>query len=358
MKRYLLSIGVVAAVALGATAYVVRDWEKRDGALFNHTPTPVPGGSTSGTLVGIWASQQSVTVPSAASCGNFEWEISSQSETAVTGTFMVGCAGGVSIAASASGLLNNPTNVTISVSGVASVNGIPACSFSLSGTGDIINNNTLTIPYSGTTCLGPIQGTETLRRHTETPLPPPATEQPPPAPEPAPPSGGGGFATDAIDLNQTTLLNSPRDFASWPITTAITSLDINGNGIRVQFSKKSGAGRWPDITPPGWDGPLQYTLGMALNINGRWYASTVVEYWYGLDRSGGQPSQYAMNWFYDPWRWAPMTGHQPAVGEIIGFFVCQGDCRNNLNGTLSPLRERSNVVLVPMPSDSGAVYNF
>ena len=161
-----------------------------------------------------------------------------------------------------------------------------------------------------------------------------------------------------IDLRSATMLNSPTGFADWTISTAITGLDIQASGIRIDFSKKDGPGRWPDVFPPGWNEPLQYTLGMALNINGTWYASTVVEYWYGLDRSGGPPSQYAANWFYDPNRWAPMTYHQPAVGEMIGFFVCEGDCRNNWEGSSSPLRERSNVVLVPMPSDAGAFYSF
>jgi hypothetical protein len=170
---------------------------------------------------------------------------------------------------------------------------------------------------------------------------------------PLPPSAG-----DAIDLSQTTILNSPRDLASWPATAAITRLDLRASGVHVEFSKKDGAGRWPDITPPGWAGPLQYTLGMALNIDGRWYASAPIEYWNGLDVAGGPPSQYALNWFYDPARWAPMTYHQPAVGEMIGFFVCAGDCRNRSDASASPVRERSNVVLVPMPTDGGASYAF
>jgi hypothetical protein len=146
--------------------------------------------------------------------------------------------------------------------------------------------------------------------------------------------------------------------ARWPITTAISSIDIQSRGVHVEFSKKNGPGRWPDFTPPGWDGPLQYTLGMVLNIGGQWYASAVVEFWNGLDYAGGPPSQYALNWFYDPARWAPMTGHQPAVGEQIGFFVCAGDCRNTTDGSRSPIKERSNVVIVTMPNDGGATFRF
>jgi len=53
-----------------------------------------------------------------------------------------------------------------------------------------------------------------------------------------------------------------------------------------------------------------------------------------------------------------MTYHQPAVGEQVGFFVCSGDCRNAGDGSRSPVRERSNVVVVTMPSDAGATFRF
>jgi hypothetical protein len=181
-----------------------------------------------------------------------------------------------------------------------------------------------------------------------------STPNPPPNPTPTP----GPAAGDQLDMSQATILNSPFDLASWPASTSLQVVDMGPGGISVQFSKKDGGGRWPDVTPPGWDGPLQYTLGMCLFISNRWYCSAVVEFWYGLDRSGGPPQDYAMNWFYDPVRWSPMTGHQPAVGETIGIFVCAGDCRNNPKGTLSPVKERSNVVLVKQPSSGGAVYRF
>jgi hypothetical protein len=183
---------------------------------------------------------------------------------------------------------------------------------------------------------------------------PPVTTVPPTTdPNPTPAS-----ANDMVNLGFATILNSPRDLGRWPITTGVSLVDIRSDGVRVDFSKKSGPGRWPDTTPPGWDGPLQYTLGMALNINGQWYASAPVQFWYGLERAGGPPSQYALNWFYDPGRWAPMTYHQPAVGEQIGFFVCAGNCRNIADGSGSPVRERSNVVLVTMPTDAGATFRF
>src|SRR5262249_19953192 len=152
-----------------------------------------------------------------------------------------------------------------------------------------------------------------------------ATPAPAPTPDPDPipnRNPGPAAANDMEPMSSATILNSPRDLARWPITTGIGLVDLRSSGVRVDFSKKSGPGRWPDYTPPGWDGPMQYTLGMVLNINGTWYASAPVQFWYGLERSGGPPAQDALNWVYQPARCAPMTYHQPAVGEQIGFFVC------------------------------------
>ena len=201
------------------------------------------------------------------------------------------------------------------------------------------------------TTLGPFSAT---RAFATPPVPPPP---PDPTPAPPPPNAPANSA-DMVSLGLATILNSPRDLARWPVTTAISVVDIRSNGVHVEFSKQAGPGRWPDVIPPGFSGPLQYTLGMVLNINGQWYASAPVEFWFGLDRSGGPPSQFAQNWFYDPARWAPMTYHQPAVGEQIGFFVCAGDCRNTTTGDKSPVKERSNVVLLPNPGDGGGTFRF
>src|SRR5262249_24940815 len=79
--------------------------------------------------------------------------------------------------------------VGLTVSGTATIAGLLPCPFSLSGTGTLVDKTTLTIPYSGTTCLGPVSGTETLRKHEEPAPPPPPPAPEPPAPPPPPPSG-------------------------------------------------------------------------------------------------------------------------------------------------------------------------
>lgn len=175
---------------------------------------------------------------------------------------------------------------------------------------------------------------------------------PTPTPSPTP------VAPDHFNMSAATILNSPVDLASWPITSAITSLELGRNGVHAEFSKADGPGRWPDVYPPGWDESLQYTLGMCLYIDSRWYCSAVVQFWHGLYSSGGPPEQYADNWFYAANRWAPMTGHQPALGETIGFFVCAGNCRNNTNGSGSTVKERTNVVLIKFPGAGGGVFRF
>jgi hypothetical protein len=193
------------------------------------------------------------------------------------------------------------------------------------------------------TTIGPWSATQTFL----TPAAPLPVPTPNPVPTPTPPAPG-----DGINLNLAIIHNSPSDVASWPATATLTRLALMPTGAHVEFTKQND---WPGVTPPGWSGPLQYTLWIVLNINGQWHASGCIEYWRGLYENGGAVTGYAQNWYYDPGRWGPMAGHQPAVGEQVGFLVTAGDARNN-GPTI--LKERSNVVVVPFPSASGASFTF
>ncbi len=177
-------------------------------------------------------------------------------------------------------------------------------------------------------------------------------------------AGAGGALPTTLDLHQATIYDNPTSLADWPETTAITALAFQyqgGDGVHLEFSKKDGPESWPDVTPPGWDGPLEYTLGMAEFIDGQWYASAAIQFWRGLEASGGNVAldqQIAVNWYYDG-RWGELAGRQPATGEIIGLFVVAGNVRGVTDdGSQSPVHERSNVVLVPMPDVEGAIYTF
>jgi hypothetical protein len=185
-------------------------------------------------------------------------------------------------------------------------------------------------------------------------------------------------APTMLDLHQVTLFDNPSNLADWAVTTQITEVDFQYmamDGVHVEFSKRDGPGSWPDITPPGWNGPLEYTLGMVEKINGQWYGSAAIQFWRGLPASGGNVAadivtmaqctlfgmgstcQVAKNWYYDG-RWGALAGYQPATAEMIGIFVVAGNLRGVTDGSQSPVQERSNVVLMPMPTFAGAKYTF
>jgi hypothetical protein len=167
---------------------------------------------------------------------------------------------------------------------------------------------------------------------------------PTPAPPPGPPPPTGPVPPDEIAMSQASVFNSPAGLASWARTAAITSVTYGAGFFSVDFSKRTGPGRWPDV-PFGAPGDsLQYTLGLCLNIGGRWDCSAAIEYWYGRDL--GASSAIARDWFYDS-RWGPMAGYQPSQGELIGIFVGAGNLRNVTDHSGSLVLERSNVLVVP-----------
>jgi hypothetical protein len=169
-------------------------------------------------------------------------------------------------------------------------------------------------------------------------------------------------ACDQIDLSTVHVYNSPADVASWPITTSITQLTMTSTasapdsyhaGLSLDFSTKD---TWPDYTPPGWDGPIEYTVWAVVNINGQWYTSGYIQMWRGRPATGAPLiTDFAINWAYDG-RWGPMAGHQPVPGEKMGFFVTAGNARGV--GTVTSVRERSNVVVVSLPGDDNGVFTF
>ncbi|MDE2143125.1 MAG: hypothetical protein KGJ84_12015 [Elusimicrobia bacterium] len=136
----------------------------------------------------------------------------------------------------------------------------------------------------------------------ETPPDQPCADYRAPAPDPKAPKLKLRPGDD-LDLSEATMVDAPGDLADWPITTRITELDMTPDGIAVAFSKRDG--------------------------------------------EGGGPA------------WGPMRCRQPRVGETIGIFVAAGSLRHVTDGgSRSPVKERSNVILVKMPGAGGASYSF
>jgi hypothetical protein len=433
MKRSLVLLSSVLAVLAATAACGV----ERTSTVLGPTPasaTTPAAKSSSASLLGTWvvqggqsnssATTSAVTgLPDFSSCSNFTWSVTSQTATEASGRFSAECAAGLILSGTITGRLGGAT-IPIVVAGTLT-RGSDICSFSLTGDGTPIDSVTFHITYSGTTCLGPLQGSNTLSlaphsapaptgltitgtitdgtsggilpgieasasglavrsdgagHYQLTSVPAGAVtvtfaaasyitqtktltlsensvldvilqRVAAPAPPPAPVSGSG----DQIDMHSVIVRGPAGDVANWPVTTTIRVLDFNSGGVSVDFSKKNGPGRWPDVIPPGWDGGIEYTMWMVVNINGQWYTAGGVEFWNGLDRSGGPPSQFAHNWYYNAQVWGPLDSHQPVPGEQVGFFVTAGDQRAK---DVRAVTERSNVVLVPFPSDSGAYYPF
>ena len=163
---------------------------------------------------------------------------------------------------------------------------------------------------------------------------------------------------DMVDISTAVVWNSPADVASWSKTTSITALTMRPSsapepGLAFDFPAH---GTWPDYTPPGWDGPLQYTVWAGVKINGVWNISGIIQMWRERPATGAPIlTDFARNWVYDG-RWGAMQGYQPRPGEQMIFFVTAGNARGV--GAVTSVRERSNVVAVNLPAGDDGNFTF
>ena len=95
----------------------------------------------------------------------------------------------MNVTANLTGQLEGEDVVNLTANGQAVALGI-TCGFSLTGVGHRESNDSMRLDYQGTTCLGPVSGSELLRRSAPAPPASPASSspepQPAPEPEPAP----------------------------------------------------------------------------------------------------------------------------------------------------------------------------
>ena len=99
-------------------------------------------------------------VPSAESCSDFQWSITEVDGGMYSGDFSATCADDIQLDGTATGTLVGDV-LTITASGTATPKDLPSCAFTLNGTAQLVGD-TIRIDYTGTTCLGPISGTEIL----------------------------------------------------------------------------------------------------------------------------------------------------------------------------------------------------
>ena len=127
---------------------------------FERQSTTGPSAGGMSALMGSWSSSN--LVPSPSSCADFKWNVREQTATSAKGSFSASCAGDLRLAGTAEGTLSGST-INWSAQGTASAPGLTSCNFALTGTA-VLGMDAVRVPYSGTTCLGAVQGEEILRK--------------------------------------------------------------------------------------------------------------------------------------------------------------------------------------------------
>ena len=147
-RTLLVVLSIAAASAAGCIGF-----DRQSGVT-------APSATGVSALMGTWTS--ATIIPSPSACSNFKWNASEQTATAAKGTFSATCAGDLNFTGAAEGTLNGAV-INWKATGNATGPSITACAISLTGTAEL-GTSSIRIPYSGTTCLGAVSGTETLRR--------------------------------------------------------------------------------------------------------------------------------------------------------------------------------------------------
>ena len=114
------------------------------------------------SLLGSWTS--STLIPTPSTCTNFTWTVSEQTATSAKGSFSATCPGDLRFTGTAQGVMTTPAAITWSADANATAPGLTSCSLKLTGTA-AIGVDSITIPYSGDTCLGKVSGIESLKKH-------------------------------------------------------------------------------------------------------------------------------------------------------------------------------------------------
>lgn len=142
-----LTLTVLAVVATGCVGY-----ERRS--------TLDPSATGIAALLGSWSSSN--TIPSAANCTDFRWDVTEQTGNSASGSFSATCAGDLRVTGTAMGTLVEST-ISWTAQATAIVANQPSCAISLTGTAEV-GTDSIRVPYSGDTCVGRVSGVEVLRR--------------------------------------------------------------------------------------------------------------------------------------------------------------------------------------------------
>jgi hypothetical protein len=122
--------------------------------------SPTAAGNNS--LMGSWTS--STLIPTPSTCTDFKWNVSEQTGTSAKGAFSATCPGDLKLTGTAEGAFTSAAAIAWSADGNATAPGLTSCAIKLTGTATV-GTDSIIVPYKGTTCLGPVEGIETLKKH-------------------------------------------------------------------------------------------------------------------------------------------------------------------------------------------------
>jgi len=180
-----------------------------------------------------------------------------------------------------------------------------------------------------------------------------------PVPPTNPPPTNG---QDQIDLHTCVIASSPSDIADWPITRAINAIHMRPDiGLTFDFDQPL-PDSWKYYTGNG-DDNYQYTVWTAAYSNGVITAAAFIQMWQGRNGTGTMdptpprnwPTHFHQNWAYSS-RWGNLNTYIPQVGDKMAFLVSAGNARDQSGPT--SVKERSNVVVITIPSNSTGDWTF
>jgi hypothetical protein len=151
MKNYALAtILCVAIAASGCVGYS------------NKTTMTAPGATAVAAMMGNWASSGASLIPSPSTCTDFKWNPTEQTSNSAKGSFSASCAGDLKVSGTATGTLSGNL-ISWAANANAATPAMATCAVLLAGTAEL-GVESIRIPYSGTTCLGPVSGVEILNK--------------------------------------------------------------------------------------------------------------------------------------------------------------------------------------------------
>lgn len=148
-------MALIVAAALGSTACF-----EMFKNIFSSPTTPSDTAGAVRSYIGTWVGP--TVTPAAQSCSGLQWKVTSQSGTQANGEFAATCADGVKLAGTLTAT-HSDTTIPWAATGTATKDAT-SCPFNMTGTGTFQGTSNILVNYAGTTCLGPLSGSETIKR--------------------------------------------------------------------------------------------------------------------------------------------------------------------------------------------------